>query len=149
MLAKLGESDRRLALGTTDVLRLAPLAAQWLADGHTQLKLASVLTARLPEQVDSPAALIAYRLKSHRPAKAEPTPAPQPDTRARCQQCDAVFPPGAIHSLCKTCSQEARRDQPGPADKDGLIAAIRQRRASGTFAKGARSRFIPAMPAAA
>ncbi|MFF9644741.1 hypothetical protein [Kitasatospora aureofaciens] len=149
VLAKLGETDRRLALGTADVLRLAPLAAEWLADGHTQLKLASVLTARLPEQIDSPAALVGYRLRSHRPARPEPRPAPKPDTRARCQQCLAVFPAGVVHSLCKACSEEARRDQPGIADKDGLLAAIRQRRASGTFAKGARSRFAPAVPAAA
>ncbi|MFE3578145.1 winged helix DNA-binding protein [Streptomyces vinaceus] len=148
VLAKLGESDRRLALGTADVLRLAPVAAEWLAEGHTQAKLASVLTARLPEQIDSPAALVAYRLKSHRPAKPEPKAAPKPDTRARCQQCDAVFPAGVIHSLCKTCADEARSAQPA-TDKDSLLAEIRQRRASGVFARGARTRVRPAMPAAA
>ncbi|WP_146104712.1 winged helix DNA-binding protein [Streptomyces cinnamoneus] len=149
VLAKLGDNDRRLGLGTADVLRLAPLAAEWLAEGHSQAKLLAVLTARLPERIDSPAALVAYRLKTHRPAHPAPStpkPAPAPDTRARCQQCDAPFPAGVIHSLCKTCTAEARRDQAATVGGDaaGLLSAIRQRRESGAFAKGAKSRFIPA-----
>ncbi|MEU9044115.1 helix-turn-helix domain-containing protein [Kitasatospora sp. NPDC048343] len=148
VLAKLGDNDRRLTLGTADVLRLAPLAAEWLAEGHSQVKLLTVLTTRLPQRIDSPAALVAYRLKTHRPAKpvpAAPKATPAPDTRARCQQCDAVFPAGVIHSLCKTCSADSRRDQAATgAEAAGLLAAIRQRRESGTFAKGAKSRFIPA-----
>ncbi|MFF3006341.1 hypothetical protein ACFVTF_26470 [Kitasatospora sp. NPDC057940] len=145
LLARLGEHDRRLALGTADVLRLAPLAAEWLVDGHTPAKVRAVLTARLPEQVDAPAALLSYRLTHHRPAKPAPKAAPV-DTRARCQQCDAPFPAGVVHSLCKTCALEAGRDEAGPDVAAGLLATIRQRRASNTFAKGARpgARFLPA-----
>ncbi|MFD7738044.1 hypothetical protein [Kitasatospora sp. NPDC059800] len=145
LLARLGEHDRRLTLGTADVLRLAPLAAEWLVDGHTPTKVLSVLTTRLPEQVDAPAALISYRLTHHRPAKPAPKAAPAPDTRARCQQCDVPFPAGVVHSLCKTCALEIGREKAGPDDAAGLLATIRQRRATGRFAKGARpgSRFLP------
>ncbi|MFJ1932633.1 hypothetical protein ACIOGZ_08135 [Kitasatospora sp. NPDC088160] len=144
LLARLGERDRRLTLGTADVLRLAPLAAEWLLDGHSPAKLLAVLTTRLPEQVDAPAALLSYRLTHHRPAKPEPQAVPAADTRARCQQCDAPFPAGVVHSLCKTCELETGREKAGPDDAAGLLATIRQRRASGTFAKGARSRFLSA-----
>ncbi|MEU3708997.1 hypothetical protein [Streptomyces catenulae] len=151
VLAKLGEIDRRLALGGADVLRLAPLAAEWLAEGHTQHKVIDLLTARLPERIDSPAALVSYRLKSHRPAKPTPKQPPAPDTRARCQQCEAVFPAGISATVCKTCASETRLDQPArPASEaNSLIAAIRQRRISGTFAPGAKSRLLPVMPATA
>jgi len=144
VLAKLGEHDRRLALGTADTLRLAPLAAEWLADGHSPAKVLSVLTTRLPSQIDAPAALVSYRLANHRPAKPAPKTAPAPDTRARCQQCSAPFPAGVVHGLCKTCATEARRDETTSSREDAadLLAAIRQRRASGAFAKGAKSRFM-------
>ncbi|MFE2104320.1 hypothetical protein ACFXAF_00340 [Kitasatospora sp. NPDC059463] len=144
LLARLGEHDQRLALGTADILRLAPLAAGWLLDGHAPAKVISVLTARLPEQVDAPAALLSYRLTHHRPTAPAPKAAPAPDTRARCTGCDAPFPAGIVHSLCKTCELEADRKETGPSDAAGLLATIRQRRASGALAKGARSRFLPA-----
>ncbi|MGW2539670.1 hypothetical protein ACWC5I_02045 [Kitasatospora sp. NPDC001574] len=149
ILAKLAEHDRRLALGTADVLRLAPLASEWLAEGHSPLKVLSVLTVRLPERIDAPAALVGYRLANHRPAvpvSPVPAKAPKGDTRARCVQCGAVFRAGIVQDLCKSCtSEEARLDEPLLVGDEaaGLLASIRERRASGTFAKGARSRFLP------
>ncbi|MFJ9158698.1 hypothetical protein ACIRPS_18065 [Streptomyces griseoviridis] len=146
-LAQLGDADRRLALSTSEVLRLAPLAAAWLAEGHSAMKVVAALTTRLPERVDSAAALVSYRLKNQMPAKPAPKAPPAPDTRHRCQSCDAVFPAGVTQDLCKLCREEMDRatghilgtpapaipEQPatGSDEAAGLLAAIRQRRATG------------------
>ncbi|MEU2854154.1 helix-turn-helix domain-containing protein [Streptomyces syringium] len=163
VLAKLGNSDRRLALGAADILRLAPLAAEWLTEGHRELKLLTVLTTRLPERIDAPAALVQYRLKNHRPAKPEPRKAPAPDTRACCPSCGAPFRAGVERELCQQCTDEMAQavtrlatDEPNaePASVESqspasvsaeaaeLLASIRQRRVNGDFAPGAKSRFL-------
>ncbi|MGI5530166.1 hypothetical protein ACQEVX_23085 [Streptomyces syringium] len=163
VLAKLGNSDRRLALGAADILRLAPLAAEWLTEGHRELKLLTVLSARLPERIDAPAALVQYRLKNHRPAKPqrEPQTAPAPGIRPCCQSCGAPFRAGVERELCQQCTDEmtqavaqlatdeptvepASTEAPSPASAEAaeLLASIRQRRANGGFAPGAKSRFF-------
>ncbi|WP_411120593.1 hypothetical protein [Streptomyces sp. x-19] len=150
-LAQLGDADRRLTLSTSEVLRLAPLAAAWLAEGHTAMKIVAALTTRLPERVDSAAALVSYRLTNQMPAKPQPKPKPAPDTRHHCQSCDAVFPAGVTQDLCKLCREEMDRatghilGTPAPATPEqpatgsdeaaGLLAAIRQRRATGVTAR--------------
>ncbi|KUN08599.1 hypothetical protein AQI95_09615 [Streptomyces yokosukanensis] len=108
-LAALGEADRRLKLSTSEVLRLAPLAAAWLTEGHSALKITNALTTRLPEQVDSAAALISYRLKNQMPARPQPRPKPAPDTRARCEVCRAPFPLGRRGTVCGACRDELDR----------------------------------------
>ncbi|MEU0739246.1 hypothetical protein [Streptomyces sp. NPDC006134] len=108
-LSKLGLTDRRLTLSAAEVLRLAPLAAAWLAEGHSSLKIVNALTNRLPEQVDSAAALVSYRLKNQMPAKPQPKRAPAPDTRARCEGCGAVFPAGRKGGICGSCREELDR----------------------------------------
>ncbi|MFI2673888.1 hypothetical protein ACH5AU_30770 [Streptomyces albidoflavus] len=109
VLAKLGVEDGRLALSTAEVLRLAPLAAGWLAQGHSPAKVTGVLSARLPEQLDSAFGLISYRLKHQMPAPPKAKAAPQPDTRHRCEVCDAPFPAGRPGGTCATCRQELDR----------------------------------------
>ena len=109
VLAQLGDADRRLKLSTAEVLRLAPLAAVWLAEGHSSLKIADVLTTRLPERIDSAAALISYRLKNQMPARPQPKRKPAPDTRDRCQVCRAPFPLGRQGTICRTCRDELDR----------------------------------------
>ncbi|MEU6959604.1 hypothetical protein [Streptomyces chrestomyceticus] len=106
VLSRLGATDRRLALSTAEVLRLAPLAAAWLAEGHSQLKITAVLTARLPEQVDSAAALVSYRLKNQMPAKPKPRPEPVPVIRDCCEVCRAPFPIGRRGTVCRPCRED-------------------------------------------
>ncbi|MEV5136259.1 hypothetical protein AB0K71_15685 [Streptomyces syringium] len=108
-LAHLGAIDSRLKLSTAEVLRLAPLAAEWLAEGHSTMKISAVLTTRLPERVDSAAALVSYRLRNQMPAKPAPKAPPAPDTRDRCEVCRAPFPKGRSGSLCKACREELDR----------------------------------------
>ncbi|PHQ49466.1 hypothetical protein BLA24_25845 [Streptomyces cinnamoneus] len=108
-LAHLGAIDSRLKLSTNEVLRLAPLAAEWLAEGHSTMKITAVLSARLPERVDSAAALVAYRLRNQMPAKPTPKAPPAPDTRDRCDVCRAPFPQGRQGDLCGACREELDR----------------------------------------
>lgn len=105
-LAHLGGIEPRLKLSTAEVLRLAPLAAAWLAEGHNAAKITAALIARLPEQVDSAFALVSYRLKNQMPDRPAPKPKPLPDTRDRCEVCRAPFPLGRHGDVCATCKQE-------------------------------------------
>lgn len=157
-LAHLADADRRLKLSTSEVLRLAPLAAAWLAEGHSPAKIVSALTTRLPEKVDSAAALISYRLKNQMPAKPQPKPKPAPDTRSRCEGCRAVFPLGRTGRLCGSCRDEtnpaatrsslalppAAGTPPEPSaispQAAELLAAIRQRRDTGVVVNGKKRR---------
>ncbi|MCJ0870269.1 helix-turn-helix domain-containing protein [Streptomyces sp. AP-93] len=108
-LAHLGGIEPRLKLSTTEVLRLAPLAAAWLAEGHNAAKITAALMARLPENVDSAAALISYRLKNQMPERPAPKSKPLPDTRDRCEVCRAPFPLGRHGEVCATCKAELDR----------------------------------------
>ncbi|MFF3692020.1 hypothetical protein [Streptomyces sp. NPDC002221] len=108
-LAHLGAIDSRLKLSTNEVLRLAPLAAEWLAEGHSTMKITAVLSTRLPERVDSAAALVTYRLRNQMPAKPTPKAPPAPDTRDRCDVCRAPFPQGRRGDLCGACREELDR----------------------------------------
>ncbi|MFF4701086.1 hypothetical protein [Streptomyces chattanoogensis] len=108
-LAHLGAIDSRLKLSTNEVLRLAPLAAEWLAEGHSTMKITAVLSTRLPERVDSAAALVTYRLRNQMPAKPMPKAPPAPDTRDRCDVCRAPFPQGRRGDLCGACREELDR----------------------------------------
>ncbi|MCY0921677.1 MULTISPECIES: helix-turn-helix domain-containing protein [Streptomyces] len=108
-LAHLGRIEPRLKLSTTEVLRLAPLAAAWLTEGHNAAKITAALMARLPEHVDSAAALISYRLKNQMPERPAPKPKPVPDNRDRCEVCRAPFPIGRHGDVCATCKAELER----------------------------------------
>ncbi|MGC4928067.1 helix-turn-helix domain-containing protein [Streptomyces sp. DT117] len=135
MLSTLGADDRRLSLSTAEILRLAPLAAAWLAEGHSPLKVVSVLTARLPDRVDSAYALVNYRLRNQKPAKPQPKPERQPDTRHHCEVCSAPFPLGRIGTVCATCRREldnaaaflADTEQPAPEADEHRDLNIRGR----------------------
>lgn len=108
-LARLGDTDRRLKLSTSEVLRLAPLASAWLSEGHSAMKIVASLTTRLPEQVDSAAALVSYRLRNQMPARPKPKPQAAPDTRDRCEVCRAPFPLGRRGTVCGACRAELDR----------------------------------------
>ncbi|MFJ7202108.1 helix-turn-helix domain-containing protein [Streptomyces sp. NPDC098789] len=108
-LAHLGGIEPRLKLSTTEVLRLAPLAVAWLAEGHNAAKITATLITRLPEHIDSAAALVSYRLKNQMPDRPAPKPRPLPDTRDLCEVCRAPFPLGRHGDVCATCKTELDR----------------------------------------
>jgi hypothetical protein len=147
-LARLRDHDRRLALGLKDILRLAPLAAHWLTQGHGEAQLLRALTARLPLTIDAPAALISYRLKNHMPAPVQPRTQTPPRT-ARCTECPAALPPGQPSGACANCTARSARgtsEEPAllSAEAAGLLSAIRERRRAGTTNRGPRHRLLPA-----
>ncbi|OIV36509.1 hypothetical protein BIV57_15910 [Mangrovactinospora gilvigrisea] len=135
VLHRVGRAEPRLRLSPGEVLAVAPLAAQWLANGATSAELHHALTAGLPARVHAPARFIANRLERKMP---QPRPAVRPlgecaDCRmplareaegARCGRCD-VSPPAA--SVSAAPAAEGRR----------LLEAIRQRRMRRGWAPGA------------
>ncbi|MGA5319692.1 helix-turn-helix domain-containing protein [Streptomyces seoulensis] len=113
LLAGLRRTDARLTLSRTDVYRLAPAVDAWFDVGATAATVVHTLTAGLPAVLESPAALIAYRLRNQlplplpalTPPPVRPATASQPMRNCdgcdrgfraaepgRCRDCRAVFP---------------------------------------------------------
>ncbi|MEU3568463.1 hypothetical protein AB0E96_08550 [Kitasatospora sp. NPDC036755] len=109
-LAGLGHADPRLALSATDCTALEPLAAEWLARGATPALFAAALTAGLPPDVHSPAALTRHRLLDKMP----PERPPQPDHPARVLECTACRAPCRPHALLGGLCRACRSGTPTP-----------------------------------
>ncbi|WP_306964356.1 hypothetical protein [Streptomyces afghaniensis] len=106
-LQRLAIHDIRLLLSNRECARLAPLAAEWLAAGFHEMEVIRTLTAGLPAEITSAAALVTFRLKNHQPEHI-PAPAPSqapsgPIQRARCPECDVIFPLGHPGGICRNC----------------------------------------------
>ncbi|WP_405767253.1 hypothetical protein OG539_20230 [Actinacidiphila glaucinigra] len=106
-LQRLGRREARLALGVAEAVRLAPLAARWLAHGVSELELRTALSSGLPHTVHSPAGFVARRLRDKLPA---PRPARDPAAPAtplpECPGCGDPLPPGRT-GPCPPCSTAA------------------------------------------
>ncbi|MFD8594514.1 hypothetical protein ACFV1L_05895 [Kitasatospora sp. NPDC059646] len=143
VLARVGRVERRLRLGVAELLELAPLAAEWLARGATEADIREALTAGLPANVKRPAGVVRWRLEKKMP----PLPAAPIPPLADCGQCRAPLPRGQVAGICSGCAGVAKAvrpmasSRPAPSEAMNLLAAIRERRATGAFAAGARSRF--------
>ncbi len=108
-LGRLGRVEPSLKLSMRESLRLAPLAAQWLAEGLAEVDVIKALTRALPPSVDSAAALVSYRLKNHQPEKAAPltlVPSPAPVKREQCPECHRPYRPGHPGGLCRDCRND-------------------------------------------
>ncbi|MFB8199354.1 hypothetical protein [Kitasatospora purpeofusca] len=148
VLARVGQADRRLRLGVPEMLQLAPLAAQWVARGATEAEIRDALISGLPAQVARPAAIVEWRLTHKMPAEPAAPVAPL----AECGQCKAPLARGQEAGICTGCAEVAKvakSQVPTPSATSGeagsLLAAIRERRASGNFAPKAKPYgFIPA-----
>ncbi|MEU8840079.1 helix-turn-helix domain-containing protein [Streptomyces roseus] len=112
LLAGLRLHDPRLLLSERDVQRLAPGVSAWLDRGADPAAVGLSLSANLPEQMRSPASVLAYRLKAllppHLPAPPAPTPVRRPDPFQTCDGCDRAF--RAPHpGRCRECPPPASR----------------------------------------
>ena len=118
LLCGLGGRDRRLRLGLSEALALAPLVNRWLAlDPDTQ-RLQEALLDGLPPRVHVPAAFLRDRLTRKLPAAAEPVP-PSP-LGHECGHCRAPIPaPGD----CPPCA-----GRPGAATGPAPDVVARNRR---------------------
>ncbi|WP_225075208.1 helix-turn-helix domain-containing protein [Streptomyces sp. CoT10] len=149
-LGRLGASEAKLSLSAAEVLTLAPLAAEWLSRGSSELEMRNVLTAGLPASVHSAVKLVANRLERKMPAPrrvADPA-APAVALRAECGDCGRPLPLGQSQGICGQCAGVQRAPQDaapvGLADEAAsLILAIRDRRAAGTV-RGSRRGFATA-----
>ncbi|MGV9693396.1 hypothetical protein ACWDUX_30305 [Streptomyces sp. NPDC003444] len=145
VLSRIAKDVPSLRLKPTEILSLAPLAAEWLARGATELQLRNELIEGLPRSVKSPAKLLANRLERKMP----PLPV-QVEPLGECGKCEAVLPRGQQAGICGHCAGvaaspvQAETSSGLSDDAVSLMAAIRDRRASGRFAPGAKSVFMTA-----
>ncbi|MFB7782095.1 hypothetical protein ACFC1D_05205 [Streptomyces vinaceus] len=108
-LSRLKDFEPRLRLTTKEVLRLAPLAAEWLADDLHEMDVIRALTKSLPVTVESAVALCTFRLNNQKPEKPEPRQPAQVflvEERAECPQCRVRFPVGHPGGVCLPCRDD-------------------------------------------
>ncbi|MFF7966442.1 helix-turn-helix domain-containing protein [Streptomyces sp. NPDC007903] len=106
LLAGLRRGDARLTLSRTDVYRLAPAVTAWFDVGATAATVIHTLTAGLPAALESPAALIAYRLRNQLPLPLPALTVPDP-THTR-----TVTGPHPMRN-CDGCDRGFRAPEPG------------------------------------
>ncbi|MEU3437845.1 hypothetical protein [Streptomyces sp. NPDC006863] len=141
LLGRLANTEPSLALSAADVMKLAPLAAQWLQRGVSELQLRNELVGGLPAAIKSPRALLADRLTRKMPpvpTKVEPL--------AECGDCGASLPRGQRPGICSRCAGLVPAvTVPAPIgqteEASSLLAEIRQRRASGQIKGTSRRGF--------
>ncbi|MFB6654877.1 hypothetical protein ACFCZ4_06840 [Streptomyces microflavus] len=141
LLGRLANAEPSLALSAADVMKLAPLAAQWLQRGVSELQLRNELVGGLPATIKSPRALLADRLTRKIPAvpaKVEPL--------AECGDCGGFLPRGQQAGICSRCAGLVPAvAAPAPVgqteEASSLLAEIRQRRASGQIKGTSRRGF--------
>ncbi|MGW2539282.1 hypothetical protein ACWC5I_00020 [Kitasatospora sp. NPDC001574] len=147
VLNRVGQVERRLRLGVPEMLRLAPLAVEWLSRGATEAEIREALISGLPAKIRSAAHVIEWRLTNKVPPV--PVSAEPVVPLAECGQCRGPLPRGQEAGICSGCAGVAKNQLPTLSATSGeagsLLAAIRDRRATGTFAPKARPYgFIPA-----
>ncbi|MDX6348710.1 MAG: hypothetical protein QOF84_3500, partial [Streptomyces sp.] len=123
LLHGLGRREAKLALGVAEAARLAPLAAQWLANGASELELRTALASGLPPAVHSPAGFLTRRLRDKLPA---PRPARDPAAPApalpECTACGDPLPPDQATGLCTPCTGAAPAPPPPPGQPGPALA---------------------------
>ncbi|MET8011407.1 hypothetical protein ABZU86_10655 [Streptomyces sp. NPDC005271] len=130
-LAALGRTDPRMTLSAADCARLEPLAAAWLARGVGPAQLVQALTAGLPAQVHSPAAIARTRLETKMPPE-PPVAEPGPEIVVRrlleCTACGRPGPQAALPGgLCRACrgGDTAPAEPPTGPDVHSWAARLR------------------------
>jgi hypothetical protein len=143
VLGRLSDAVPSLKLSAGDVLKLAPVAAEWLARGASELQLRNELTEGLPATIKSPRALLADRLTRKMP----PVPVVV-EKLVECPECMGYLPRGQKTGICGRCAGvQPTASEPTPVGQSdeaaSLLDAIRQRRSAGTV-KGSRRGFATA-----
>ncbi|MFJ7328987.1 hypothetical protein ACIQVN_22445 [Streptomyces cyaneofuscatus] len=141
LLSRLATAEASLALSAADAMKLAPMAAQWLQRGVSELQLRNELVSGLPATIKSPRALLADRLTRKMPAtpvKVEPL--------AECGDCGGFLPRGQRAGICSRCAGlipavTAPATIGQTEEASSLLAEIRQRRASGQIKGTSRRGF--------
>ncbi|WP_308432169.1 hypothetical protein [Streptomyces cinnamoneus] len=136
-LAALGRADARLALSAADCAELEPLAAKWLSRGTSRAELIRTLTAGLPPDVHSPAALTRTRLTVKMPPERV---MPMGSRLMECTSCRTPGRPEALSGgLCRAChGDHEATSRPPSVDVRDRAAAVRAASRAGRdkFLKG-------------
>lgn len=142
LLGRLRTAAPALALSSSDVLALAPMAAEWLERGVSELQLRNELTEGLPAKIKSPRRLLADRLTRKMP----PVPV-KVERLAECGDCGKFLPRGQKAGICAECAGVAPAAKTEPAtvgqtdEAAALMATILQRRATGRIKGTSRRGF--------
>ncbi|MFJ4499199.1 MarR family transcriptional regulator [Streptomyces sp. NPDC088864] len=126
-LAGLGRREPRLTLSAADCAALEPLAAAWLARGVGADRLASALTAGLPDDVAYPRGLVRRRLSDKMPPRLPEPPEqghPASGLRVECVECGRPGPADALpDDLCRPCRGSGPRPS-APDGRDGVADRV-------------------------
>jgi hypothetical protein len=141
VLGRLKTAVPSLTLSASDVMSLAPVAAQWLERGATELQLRNELVEGLPATIKSPRALLADRLTRKMP----PVPVVV-EKLVECAECGGYLPRGQKTGICGHCAGVAPAiNEPATVGQSSeaasLLAAIRERRSAGTVKGSSRRGF--------
>ncbi|MEV4975424.1 hypothetical protein [Streptomyces scopuliridis] len=122
LLLSLGRREPRLALGTVEAVRLAPLVEEWRSMGASDAQLRAALTAGLPEAVRSAPGILADRLRRKMPTPLPPAGPPPSRSRSprECEECGVPLAPSGD---CHACAP-----LPPAAATAGFVAAARRGR---------------------
>ncbi|MGX4690557.1 helix-turn-helix domain-containing protein [Streptomyces sp. JNUCC 63] len=112
LLAGLRHTDDRLTLSLRDVNTLAPSVIRWFEVGATTAAVHRTLTAGLPVDIKSPAALLAHRLGELLPPPLPATPAPAPVTATDTGRTGGTHRPHPFQD-CDGCGRVFRAPEPG------------------------------------
>lgn len=140
LLARVARVEPKLAMGSEEARRLAPLVIEWKQRGASDLHLITSLTAGLPRGgVHHPARFVETRLRAKLPAERPATPLP----RNECGVCRAPVP---TEGPCRSCSP-AKTATPKAAAAD--FTQVRSRGAALARAALRGISIDSALPAAA
>ena len=115
LLARVARREPQLALGETDVLRLAPLVTEWRRRGASEQLITGALTSGLPRAgVYHPARFVETRLVAKMPAERCAAPA-----RFECNGCGV---PVVSSGRCRSCREAKPMNDRAAPDKDRAIA---------------------------
>ncbi|WP_434595064.1 helix-turn-helix domain-containing protein [Streptomyces sp. A5-4] len=108
LLADLHRHHPSLLLAERDVRRLAPGVEAWLEGGAGPGAVRRTLAATVPEDLQHPAGLLAYRLTELIPPFLPTAPPPaRPDPLQNCDNCDRAFrAPAPGH--CRDCRPDLK-----------------------------------------
>ncbi|MFE4370892.1 hypothetical protein ACFRMN_22125 [Streptomyces sp. NPDC056835] len=122
LLLSLGRREPRLALGTVEAVRLAPLVEEWRSGGASDAQLRAALTAGLPEAVRSAPGILADRLRRKMPTPLPPVGPPPSRSRSprECEECGVPLAPSGD---CHACAPP-----PPPPTTAGFVNAARRGR---------------------
>ena len=112
VLAKIAHSDPRLTLGMKEIMKLAPMVAEWQDRGASNQQISTALTAGLPAMINHPKALLRHRLEQKMPPRPASIPS-QDRPLPLAYECTDCQTPIREPGTCGNCQRTGHVD-PAP-----------------------------------